>query len=215
VGGGEEKKKSAAAEVCGRWVQWCLRSSHVLLHGALSRYVAHLLAVVALRLLVPFRAVTGQVVALTAPVAGAVGLGAVTGQVAGPVTVVALAVVKTTVLLVAVASKMAALSTAEARSGADLGAVTLDVASIVAVVASARVDILVTLLGDMAQLIALVATVNVHLALAGIVTHTVTLEAFLSTSAGATLPGKVARLATLVTTVRTHDDIPHKNSSNR
>ena len=41
----------------------CIRDSH----GALTRYVAHLLAVVALRLLVTFRAVTSQVVTLSAP----------------------------------------------------------------------------------------------------------------------------------------------------
>jgi len=39
----------------------------LLFHGALTRYVAHLLAVVALRLLVTFRAVTSQVVTLSAP----------------------------------------------------------------------------------------------------------------------------------------------------
>lgn len=39
----------------------------LLLLGAFTRYVAHLLAVVALGLLVPLRAVTGQVVTLSAP----------------------------------------------------------------------------------------------------------------------------------------------------
>ena len=42
-----------------------------------------------------------------------------------------------------------------------------------------RINLLVTLLGNVTQLVALVATVHIHLALTGIVTHTVTLVALL------------------------------------
>ena len=42
-----------------------------------------------------------------------------------------------------------------------------------------RIDLLVALLGNVPQLVAFVATVHIHLALAGIVTHSVTLVTLL------------------------------------
>jgi len=150
------------------------------LHGALSGYVAHLLAVVALRFLVTLGALTGKMVMLAASVTRAVAGGAVARQVANSVAVVALAVVHTSIRVGAVAGQVSGLSTAEARAGAHLRAVALDVAGAVAVVARTGVNLLVALLGNVAKLVALVATVHIHLALAGIVTHTVTLVTLLS-----------------------------------
>lgn len=88
----------------------------VLLHGALTGDVAHLLAVVALRVGVALRAVASDMVTLTTPVACAVALVALARQVASVATVVALAIVRAPVHVWAVASQVSRVAAAEAWS---------------------------------------------------------------------------------------------------